>query len=72
MPLIGPLLNIIFAPVSKALIFRISGTLGEPELEPLLVPRFLQPILRPVHTIRGVFSSPHTPQTTNAPPKGVP
>lgn len=71
-PLIGPLLNIIFAPVSKALIFRISGTLGEPELEPLLVPRFLQPILRPVHTIRGVFSSPHTPQTTNAPPKGVP
>jgi len=71
-PLIGPLLNILFAPVSKALIFRISGTLGKPELEPLLVPRFLQPILRPVHTIRGVFSSPHTPQTTNAPPKGVP
>ncbi|HOB99058.1 MAG TPA: AsmA-like C-terminal region-containing protein [Verrucomicrobiota bacterium] len=70
-PLIGPLLNIIFAPVSKALIFRIGGTLGEPELEPLLVPRFLQPILRPVQTIRGVFSSPDAPQTTNAPPNGT-
>ncbi len=71
-PLIGPLLNILFAPVSKALVLRISGTLGAPQLEPLLVPRFLQPILRPVQTIRGVFSSPDSAQTTNAPPKGTP
>jgi len=66
-PLIGPILNIVFAPLSKALVFRISGTLGEPELEPLLVPKFLLPVVRPFQTIRGLISSPSAPGDTPPP-----
>jgi hypothetical protein len=71
-PLIGPLLNIFLAPVSKALIYKVRGTLGDPELEPLLVPKFLLPALRPFQTIRGVFSKPSSPSGTNAPTTGKP
>jgi len=66
-PLIGPMLGILFAPVTKALIFKIGGTLGEPELEPLLFPKVLLPAFRPFQTLRGFFSGPSPRPGTNAP-----
>lgn len=53
-PLIGPVLNILLLPVTKALVFKVGGTLGQPELEPLYIPKFLLPVLRPWHTLKSV------------------
>jgi hypothetical protein len=61
-PLIGPLLNILFLPVTKALIFRVTGTLGHPELEPLYIPKFLLPVLRPWHTLKSVVPGTRKPE----------
>jgi len=62
-PLIGPLLNIFLAPVSKALAYKIGGTLGDPRLEPLLVPKFLLPAFRPFQTLRGILTKERGPDS---------
>lgn len=54
-PIVGPILNILIAPVAKALEFKITGTLGNPMLEPVYIPKVLLPILRPFHTIKSIF-----------------
>ncbi|MHB1308603.1 MAG: hypothetical protein ACYC23_16100 [Limisphaerales bacterium] len=43
-PLIGPLLSIALAPVSKVLTYRVTNRLGDPRVEPLYVPGFLKSV----------------------------
>lgn len=66
-PLIGPILNLLFVPLTKAFIFKVSGTLGNPTLEPLYIPKFLTPLLRPFHTLKSLL--PGTSASPPAPPK---
>lgn len=63
-PLIGPLFNLAISPVSKALTYRVSGTLGNPRVQPLYVPRFLSSILNLGRTPKGA-----KPAEAGQPPK---
>jgi hypothetical protein len=38
--LVGPLMGLLTAPLTKLLEFRVTGTLGKPEPEPVFVPSF--------------------------------
>ncbi|HNU49311.1 MAG TPA: AsmA-like C-terminal region-containing protein [Verrucomicrobiota bacterium] len=69
-PVIGPLLSFVFSPIAKVLVFKVTGTLGHPKLEPLYVPKVLLPLFRPFHTLRSVLPSDRSP--TNAVPSGAP
>jgi len=63
-PLLGPFLSLALTPLSKVLVYRVGGTLSNPQLEPLYVPRLLLPVLHPFHTLKSLF-----PSEPPAPPK---
>jgi hypothetical protein len=53
---IGPLLNSILWPVTKALEFRVTGTLQKPSVEPEYVPgKLILAPLRPFETLKSIF-----------------
>jgi len=64
---IGPLLSAVLWPVSKALEYKVTGTLSHPKAEPLYVPKLLLFPLQPFQTLKGIFGS--DTSKTNAPPK---
>ena len=54
--LIGPLLNSILWPMTKALEFRVTNTLDDPAVEPEHAPaKLLFAPLRPFHLLRSIF-----------------
>lgn len=55
-PLIGPFISLVFSPASKALEFKVTGTLGAPVLKPVYVPQFLLPLFNPLGTVQGLFN----------------
>ncbi len=57
-PIIGPLISLALTPVAKVLEYRVSGTLAEPELQPLHVPGFLRPLLNPLGTLQNLVAPP--------------
>lgn len=61
---VGPMISAVLWPVSKALEYRVTGTLKDPHSEPLYVPSFLLMPLHPIRSIEGLF-----PGDTNAPSK---
>jgi hypothetical protein len=64
---IGPLVSTVFWPITKALEYKITGTLSQPRAEPLYIPKaFLLP-LSPIQSIRELFQN--KPATTNALPQ---
>jgi hypothetical protein len=68
---VGPLVSLVFSPITKMLEYKVTGTLGEPKLEPLLIPKALQFPLHPWRTIRGLFSDdkpPKQPEEKKTPP----
>lgn len=65
--LIGPLLNTVLRPVTKALEYKVTGTLGQPKAEPLYVPKILLFPLQPFQTLKDIFTD--QSGKTNAPPK---
>ena len=54
-PLVGRLLSFALSPLSKVFVFRVTGTLWDPKAEPLYLPKFLTPILRPIRTLRSII-----------------
>jgi hypothetical protein len=62
-PLVGPLFNLAILPVSKAFTYRVTGTLGNPRVQPLYVPKFLS-------TLLNLGRQPTSPPP--APPEGPP
>jgi hypothetical protein len=70
-PVVGPLVSLIFTPVTKVFEYKITGTLQNPKKDPVFVPKFLLLPLHPFRTIEelipggGNFFS-----STNAPAAG--
>jgi hypothetical protein len=68
---IGPLLRLALWPVTKVLEYKMTGTLAEPQPEPLYIPKLIyKPLLHPFQTLEEFF----TPgaDITNAPPQFQP
>jgi hypothetical protein len=63
---VGPLVSTALWPVSKLFEYKISGTLGKPESEPVyVVPRLLLLPLHPIRSLQEILSS---DTNTNNPP----
>ena len=60
---VGVLLTVPLLPLSELFKYHITGTLNEPKLAPLYIPKLL---LHPFQTFEGIFSN--EPPKTNAPP----
>ena len=63
---VGPLVSTALWPVSKLFEYKISGTLGKPESEPVYIPKFLLMPLHPIRSLEGILSS---DTDINPPPK---
>ncbi len=64
---VGPIVSTVFWPLTKALEYKISGTLNQPKLDPLYIPKaFLIPF-HPFSSFKQLFTE--KPGATNAPPK---
>jgi hypothetical protein len=75
MPLIGPLVSVLFTPLSKVTECHVAGTLGEPKITPVYIPGFIPKVLsvplHPLRTVEDIFSSPATNSaSTNTPSAG--
>lgn len=66
-PIIGPLISLALAPVAKVFEYRVTGTLGQPELKPLYVPGILRPLLNPLGTLQNLVTPPAAPPPTPEP-----
>ncbi len=68
-PLLGPIVSLAFMPFTKIFEYKITGSLGDPKLEPVWVPVkifYLPGYL--MHGLKGMFSG----SGTNAPPAAAP
>jgi hypothetical protein len=54
---VGPLLSTALWPVSKLFEYKITGTLQQPQSEPVYLPKFLLTPLHPVRTLEDILSS---------------
>jgi hypothetical protein len=71
-PLVGPLLTIPLWPFAKLFEYKVSGSLGEPKIEPVyLVPKVVflpfQFPFHPLRTLKGLLPESMTSSRTNAP-----
>jgi hypothetical protein len=65
---IGPLLNSLLWPVTKALEFRVAGTLEKPAVEPEHAPaKLLLAPLRPFHMLKSLFGGGKKDDPANQP-----
>lgn len=53
--LIGKVINLAMSPVTKLLEYKIKGTITNPKLEPVFIPKFLFLPLQPIKTLREIF-----------------
>jgi hypothetical protein len=67
--LLGRLVSLAMSPLTKILVYRVTGTLSEPKAEPLHVPKLLLAPLHPVETLKGIFNAP--PPKESPPRKDV-
>jgi hypothetical protein len=67
---IGPLVSLVFSPLTKLFEYRVTGTLQEPQKEPLYIPKPLTFPLHPFKTLRELFSEekPNPPPPAEKPP----
>jgi len=67
--LIGPVMSTIFWPVTKVFEYKVTGSLGQPKLDPVyFVPKIVQVPLHPLRTLKGMVSEDPSRSTTNSPP----
>jgi hypothetical protein len=52
---IGPLVSLVFSPLTKLFEYHVTGTLARPELELLYIPKPLQMPFSPFRTLREMF-----------------
>lgn len=67
MPVIGSVLSFVLTPVSKIFECRVGGTLSDPKVSPVYIPKILLAPLHPIRTLEELFSPSAT--ATNAPPE---
>ncbi len=67
---VGPLVSLVFSPLTKLLEYKITGTLNEPRLEPLFIPKPLLFPLHPWRTLKELFTDekPDKPSEGEKPP----
>jgi AsmA-like C-terminal region len=70
---IGPLVSLVLSPLTKLFEYKVTGTLHEPQKEPLYIPKPLTFPLHPFKSLRELFSEekpekPNTPPPTEKPP----
>lgn len=58
---VGPLVSLIFSPLTKLFEYQVGGTLARPEMELLYIPKPLQLPLDPVGTIRHMIEDDRPP-----------
>lgn len=63
-PILGPLISLAFFPLTKVLEYEVTGTLSQPETEPVYISKVLDSILQP---FRRLKNSP-APLPTRPPP----
>lgn len=66
--LVGPLVSTVLWPVTKMFEYKVSGTLGEPKLEPLYIfPKLIRIPLQPLKTLKSLLPEGGS-NRTNSPP----
>lgn len=65
-PVLGSLVSTVLWPVSKALECKVTGTLQDPVIKPIYIPRLLLAPLHPFRSLEELFAS---PAATSAPAK---
>ena len=65
-PILGPIMNVALWPVAKLFEYKITGTLAEPKLAPVYIPKILLLPLNPVRTLEELFAP--TPPAIKPPP----
>jgi hypothetical protein len=70
-PVLGPFLSLMLTPLSKLFEYHVSGSLQNPVIEPLYIPKSLMMLLRPFHTLRSILpeSPPEAPPAPPAAPR---
>jgi hypothetical protein len=58
---VGPLVSLIFSPLTKLFESQVTGTIAEPEMELLYIPKPLQLPLDPIGTIRDMIQDDRPP-----------
>ena len=53
--LIGRLVSLVLTPLTKLFEYKVTGTLSQPESEPVYIPNVLMMTLRPFHSIKKVL-----------------
>jgi hypothetical protein len=67
--LIGPVMSTIFWPVTKVFEYKVTGSLGQPKLDPVyFVPKIVQVPFHPLRTLKGMVSEDPSRSTTNSLP----
>ncbi|MFM2295083.1 MAG: hypothetical protein RLZZ350_1496 [Verrucomicrobiota bacterium] len=61
---IGPVISTVLTPLTKALQYKVTGTLGKPVAEPAYIPKPLMFPLHPIQSVKELFST--KPGETNA------
>jgi hypothetical protein len=54
---VGPLISFVLSPLTKALEYKVTGTLGEPKAELLYIPKALLLPLNPLRTLREMLGT---------------
>ncbi|HYT60987.1 MAG TPA: AsmA-like C-terminal region-containing protein [Haliangiales bacterium] len=69
---IGPIVSLVFSPLTKLFEYKVTGTLREPQKEPLYIPReFLFPF-HPFRTLKELFSEEKSDKPNPPPPAEKP
>ncbi len=66
-PILGPLMNMALWPVAKLFEYKITGTLAEPKIAPVYIPKILLLPLNPIRTLEELFAP--APAFTAPPPE---
>jgi hypothetical protein len=67
--LIGPVVSTVFWPVTKLFEYQVSGTLGQPKLDPVyFVPKIVQMPFHPFRTLKEMMPEDPSRSGTNGPP----
>src|ERR1044071_4861568 len=70
--IIGPLVSLVFSPLTKLFEYKVTGTLHEPQKEPLYIPKPLTFPFHPFRTLKELFGeekpAPPSPAPSEKPP----
>ncbi len=67
--LIGPVVSTIFWPVTKLFEYQVTGSLGQPKLDPVyFVPKIVQMPFHPFRTLKEMMPEDASRSATNGPP----